>query len=358
MPFLSLQNISRSFGPTPAVADVSLAVERGEFFGLLGPSGCGKTTTLRMIAGLEKPDAGAILFDGREITDLPPERRGFGMVFQNYALFPHLNVFENVAFGLRARHAQKADINERVQSALELVQLPGYEKRAIDELSGGQQQRVAIARAIAIEPALLLFDEPLSNLDVSLRESTRGELRELVTRLGLTAVYVTHDQEEAFALCDRISVMVGGRLMQTGKPRELYEEPADIAVARFLGRNNLIRAMRLSSSNTSDGEFKTIDGGHTLHVSVSRDELAPLNKPVVLAIRPEHVQLSTDHDGAENSLRGTIREIVFAGATSTIRVDANGLLLEALAVQPDGLQVNQQATLILRADKLRLLKQG
>jgi ABC-type Fe3+/spermidine/putrescine transport system ATPase subunit len=358
MPFLSLQNVSRSFGSTPAVRDVSLEVERGEFFGLLGPSGCGKTTTLRMIAGLEKPDSGTIHFHGKEITDLPPERRGFGMVFQNYALFPHLNVFENVAFGLRARHAPKADINERVRSALELVQLPGYEKRAIDELSGGQQQRVAIARAIAIEPALLLFDEPLSNLDVSLREETRGELRELVTRLGLTAVYVTHDQEEAFALCDRISVMVGGRLMQTGKPRELYEEPADIAVARFLGRNNLIRAMRLSSSKTSDGEFKTLEGGHTLHMAVSRDELAPLNKPVVLAIRPEHVQLSLNHDGAVNSLRGVVREIVFAGATSTIRVDANGLLLEALAVQPDGVQVNQEATLILRPEKLRLLREG
>jgi ABC-type Fe3+/spermidine/putrescine transport system ATPase subunit len=358
MPFLSLQNISRSFGPTPAVRDVSLEVERGEFFGLLGPSGCGKTTTLRMIAGLEKPDSGSIHFDGKEITDLPPERRGFGMVFQNYALFPHLNVFENVAFGLRARHAPKADINERVRSALELVQLPGYEKRAIDELSGGQQQRVAIARAIAIEPALLLFDEPLSNLDVSLREETRGELRELVTRLGLTAVYVTHDQEEAFALCDRISVMVGGRLMQTGKPRELYEEPADIAVARFLGRNNLIRAVRLSSSKTSEGEFKTLEGGHTLHLAVSREELAPMNKPVVLAIRPEHVQLSLNHDGASNALRGVVREIVFAGATSTVRVDANGLLLEALLVQPDGLQVNQEATLILRADKLRLLREG
>src|SRR5690242_9260899 len=351
MPFLSLQNISRSFGSTPAVIDVSLAVERGEFFGLLGPSGCGKTTTLRMIAGLEKPDSGSIRFDGKEITNLPPERRGFGMVFQNYALFPHLNVFENVAFGLRARHAPKAETNERVRSALELVQLPGYEKRAIDELSGGQQQRVAIARAIAIEPALLLFDEPLSNLDVSLRESTRGELRELVTRLGLTAVYVTHDQEEAFALCDRISVMVGGHLMQTGKPRELYEEPADIAVARFLGRNNLIRAVRLSSSNTSDAEFKTLDGGHTLHVPVSRDELTPLNKPVVLAIRPEHVQLSPDRDGAENSLRGVVREIVFAGATSTIRVDANGLLLEVLAVQPDGFQVNQELAVVLSADK-------
>ena len=358
MPLLSLQNISRNFGSTRAVAGVSLEVERGEFFGLLGPSGCGKTTTLRMIAGLEKPDSGSIHFEGKEITDLPPERRGFGMVFQNYALFPHLNVFENVAFGLRARHAAKEQMNDRVRSALELVQLPGYEKRAIDELSGGQQQRVAIARAIAIEPALLLFDEPLSNLDVSLREETRGELRELVTRLGLTAVYVTHDQEEAFALCDRISVMVGGKLMQTGKPRELYEQPGDIAVARFLGRNNLIRAVRLSSSKTSDGEFKTLEGEHTLHVPVTKDDLAPLNKPVVLAIRPEHVQLSTNSHESENVLRGTVREIVFAGATSTIRVDANGLLLEALVVQPDGLQVNQECTLILRADKLRLLGQG
>jgi ABC-type Fe3+/spermidine/putrescine transport system ATPase subunit len=358
MSFLSLQNLSRNFGSTRAVADVSLDVERGEFFGLLGPSGCGKTTTLRMIAGLEKPDKGSILFDGKEITDLPPERRGFGMVFQNYALFPHLNVFENVAFGLRARHAAKEQMTDRVRSALDLVQLPGYEKRAIDELSGGQQQRVAIARAIAIEPALLLFDEPLSNLDVSLREETRGELRELVTRLGLTAVYVTHDQEEAFALCDRISVMVGGKLMQTGKPRELYEQPADIAVARFLGRNNLIRAMRLSSSKTSDGEFKTLDGGHTIHVPVMPDDLAPLNKPVVLGIRPEHVQLSTNNHESENALRGKVREIVFAGATSTVRVDANGLMIEALVVQPESLQVNQECTLILRADKLRLLGQG
>src|SRR5687767_1942783 len=361
-PLLSLKNISRSFGSTRAVADVSLDVEQGEFFGLLGPSGCGKTTTLRMIAGLEKPDAGTIQFQNTDITNLPAERRGFGMVFQNYALFPHLNVFENVAFGLRARHAAKAEMAERVASALELVQLPGYGKRAVDELSGGQQQRVAIARAIAIEPALLLFDEPLSNLDVSLREETRSELRELVTRLGLTAVYVTHDQEEAFALCDRISVMVGGRLMQTGEPRELYERPSDIAVARFLGRNNLIKAMRVSSSNTGDGEFKTLEGGHTLHLPVKHSDLSPLNQPVFLSIRPEHVQL--DANGAHgatttqtaNSLRGTIREIVFAGATSTVRVDAAGLLLEALVLQPGGLTIDQECTVVLPQDRLTLLQ--
>lgn len=358
MALLSLKNISRSFGSTRAVADVSLDVVQGEFFGLLGPSGCGKTTTLRMIAGLEKPDSGSILFQNSDITNLPPERRGFGMVFQNYALFPHLNVFDNVAFGLRARHKTKSEMAERVASALELVQLPGYGKRAVDELSGGQQQRVAIARAIAIEPALLLFDEPLSNLDVSLREETRSELRELVTRLGLTAVYVTHDQEEAFALCDRISVMVGGKLMQTGRPRELYEQPSEMSVASFLGRNNLIKAMRMSSSKTTDGEFKTLDGGHTLRLAITHDELAPLNKPVFLAIRPEHVQLTSNNHEAANALRGNIREIVFAGATSTVRVDAGGLLLEALVLRTDDLEVNRECTLILPQDHLTLLKDG
>src|SRR4051794_20513583 len=168
MPLVVLNNISKRYGLTTAVDDISLEVEQGEFFGLLGPSGCGKTTTLRMIAGLEKPDSGSILFQDRDITNLPPERRGFGMVFQNYALFPHLNVFENVAFGLRARHKSKEEMNERVNGALELAQLPAYANRAVDKLSGGQQHRVATARATAIEPALLLFDEPLSNLDVSL----------------------------------------------------------------------------------------------------------------------------------------------------------------------------------------------
>src|SRR3984893_5920223 len=356
MPLLSLKNLSKRFDKTQAVADVSLDVERGEFFGLLGPSGCGKTTTLRMIAGLEKPDAGSIAFDGKDITNLPAERRGFGMVFQNYALFPHLNVSENVAFGLRARHRPKPEIRDRVKGALELVQLPGYEKRRVDELPGGQKQRVAIARAIAIEPALLLFDEPLSNLDVSLREETRSALRELVNRLHLTAVYVTHDQEEAFALCDRISVMVGGKIMQTGQPRELYEQPAEISVARFLGRNNIINAMRLSSSKTSVGEFKTLEGGHTLHLSVRHDELPPLNKPFFLAIRPEHVVLASRDQSSENLMHARIREIVFAGATSTVRVDANGLLLEALVLQPDGLTVGTDCSVVLPPERLSLLK--
>ncbi len=356
MPLLALKNISKRYGTTLAAADVSLDVNRGEFFGLLGPSGCGKTTTLRMIAGLERPDSGTIEFDGRNITNLSPERRGFGMVFQNYALFPHLNVFENVAFGLRARHKPKSEIHDRVKSALELVQLPNYEKRRVDELSGGQQQRVAIARAIAIEPALLLFDEPLSNLDVALREETRGELRELVNRLGLTAVYVTHDQEEAFALCDRISVMMSGHLLQTGKPRELYEQPAQVSVARFLGRNNLIKVMRLSSSQTRVGEFKTLEGGHTLRLPTAHDELAPLNKPCFLAIRPEHLLVSKTGNERENVLPARVRELNFAGATSSIKLDANGLALEALVLQPDGLAVGDSCFVTLPPEQLSLLK--
>jgi iron(III) transport system ATP-binding protein len=357
MPLLSLRTLSKRFDKTQAVADVSLDVERGDFFGLLGPSGCGKTTTLRMIAGLEKPDSGVIEFDGNDITSLPSERRGFGMVFQNYALFPHLNVSENVAFGLRARHRPKPEIKERVKAALELVQLPGYEKRRVDELSGGQQQRVAIARAIAIEPALLLFDEPLSNLDVTLREETRSELRQLVARLGLTAVYVTHDQEEAFALCNRISVMVGGRILQTGRPRDLYEHPSQLSVARFLGRNNLIRVMRLSSSKSELGEFKTLDGGHVIRIPVGDKNLVPLNQPCLLAIRPEHIMIRNADEKLENAFPATVREINFTGATSSIKLDANGLLLEALALDADRLAAGNQRTVVLPPERISLLKE-
>jgi iron(III) transport system ATP-binding protein len=372
MPLLSLNSVSKRFGETLAVADVSIAVERGEFFGLLGPSGCGKTTTLRIIAGLESPDSGTVEFDGRDFTTLPPEHRGFGMVFQNYALFPHLNVFENVAFGLRAQRsrvrsptvregATKDSIKERVNRALDLVQLPGFDKRRVDELSGGQQQRVAIARAIAIEPALLLFDEPLSNLDVALREETRSELRSLVNRLNLTAVYVTHDQEEAFALCDRIAVMSDGRVLQVGAPRKLYEQPANVAVAKFLGRNNLIRAMRLTSSNDAVTKFKTLEGEHTLTVNATRDQLMhlPVNKPCLLAIRPEAVSVSRNTAALEtdNKLTARIEHIEFSGATTTLRLDANGLKLEALVLQGDGFKIGDECVVWMPADQIRILSE-
>lgn len=356
MPLLKLSDISKRFEATTAVTGVSLAVEQGEFFGLLGPSGCGKTTTLRMIAGLEASDSGAIEFAGHEITQVPPEARGFGMVFQNYALFPHLNVFENVAFGLRTRRKPEAEITERVANVLELVQLPNFEKRSVNELSGGQQQRVAIARAIAFEPALLLFDEPLSNLDVMLREETRGELRDLVKRLGLTAVYVTHDQEEAFALCDRIAVMFAGRILQIGAPRELYERPAQLSVARFLGRNNMIRAMRLSAMKTERGEFKTLEGGHTIRLLVQPEELPPLNKPCLLAIRPEHVITTKETVNGENVWLGKVRAIEFGGATSRLVVEANGLVLEALVLGDAGFLIGESCNVVLPTDRIQLLR--
>jgi iron(III) transport system ATP-binding protein len=357
MGFLSLQNISKQYGTTRAVRELSLEVERGEFFGLLGPSGCGKTTTLRMIAGLETPDSGVIEFDGRDITRLSPERRGFGVVFQSYALFPHLNVFENVAFGLRARRRSKQEVAQKVTDALSLVQLPGYEARRVDELSGGQQQRVAIARAIAIEPSLLLFDEPLSNLDVSLREETRGELRDLVKRLGLTAIYVTHDQDEAFAICDRISVMSDGRILQTGTPQELYEQPVNLAVARFLGRNNFIKAMRLSKQGETNGEFKTLDGGHTLYVPVNAKELGPLNQPAVLSIRPEYISITQGASfPADNVLRATVREVKFAGATTTVKLDADGLALEALVLRLVGLAPGDTCMVGLPPGRINVLR--
>src|SRR6266436_2118015 len=358
MPLLSLRNISKNFGSTLAVVDVALNVEHGEFFGLLGPSGCGKTTTLRMIAGLEKPDSGTIEFSGADITDLPPERRGFGMVFQNYALFPHLNVFENVAFGLRARHKGNTEISERVASALELVQLPSYDKRRVDELSGGQQQRVAIARAIAIEPALLLFDEPLSNLDVALREETRRELRMLVKRLNLTAVYVTHDQEEAFALCDRIAVMSAGNVQQIGAASELYDHPANAFVAGFLGNNNLIRATRLTSSNDPVTKFRTLEGGHTLTVRASHEQLMnlPVNKACLLTIRPEAIALKDKH-GTDNQLAVRIEHIEFGGATTTLSLNANGLKLEMLVLRADEVVVGDEYLVTMSADQIRLLPQ-
>jgi iron(III) transport system ATP-binding protein len=375
MPLLSLNKISKRFGETAAVTDVSVAVERGEFFGLLGPSGCGKTTTLRIIAGLESPDRGSLEFAGREITTQLPEQRGFGMVFQNYALFPHLSVFENVAFGLRARGSRyrtgsgsgsgrvnPSEIKGKVEQALDLVQLPGFDARRVDELSGGQQQRVAIARAIAIEPSLLLFDEPLSNLDVALREDTRRELRALVERLDLTAVYVTHDQEEAFALCDRIAVMSEGRVHQVGAPRELYENPANVFVAKFLGRNNLIRALRLTSSNDPSTRFKTLEGGHTLIVSARHDQLMHLavNKPCLLAIRPEAITVSKDQDGSDagNRLAARIEHLEFSGATTTITLAANGLKLEALVLQAEGLAEDEECFVSLPANSIRLLPQA
>ncbi len=348
MPLLSLQSISKNYSALTAASALSLTIERGEIFGLLGPSGCGKTTMLRMILGLETPDAGVIEFEGRDITRRPAEQRGFGMVFQNYALFTNLNVFENVAFGIRLHCKDETEVGERVEEWLALVQLPGYGERRISELSAGQQQRVAIARAIAMEPPLLLFDEPLANLDIGLRRETGWELRELITRLNLTAIYVTHDQAEAFTLCDRIGVMNEGRILQIGAPLEIYEHPSQVLVAQFLGVN-LIQAMRSNTTYKTAAEFKTLEGGHILRAPISLGEEHPINQPCVLAVRPEDVSVRTEASAGGNALRVTVREALFGG------LDAGGLGLEALVLRAHGIRPGDNCFVEIEPDRITVL---
>ncbi len=323
---LRLESITKRFdGNVVAVSDLSLEVERGEFLTLLGPSGCGKTTTLRMIAGFETPTAGRILVDGRDVTRLSPQRRGFGMVFQNYALFPHLDVAENVAFGLKTRGVARDEIRRRVEEALALVDLAGYGKRRVQELSGGQQQRVALARALAPEPDVLLLDEPLSNLDAALRERTRNELRALLKRVGITAIFVTHDQEEAFALSDRIAVLEKGRLQQVGTPEELYARPTNAFVASFLGRANFLDATAVQQDGDvlvceiADGVRWRVSiagaGGADVDAAhrrggVATDRLTGAER-VRIMIRPEALRIVRTPESGD--LTGEVLERRFAG---------------------------------------------
>lgn len=358
MTLLKLENLSKRFGDLTAVADVSLEIAPGEFFGLLGASGSGKTTLLRMIAGLDAPDAGVIFLKGSDITDIAPEKRGFGMVFQNYALFPHLDVFENVAFGLKARKLNKAVIRSKVAEALHLVKLSGFEKRRVEGLSGGQQQRVAIARAIAVEPPLLLFDEPLSNLDAALRERTRGELKELARQLNLTALFVTHDQDEAFALCDRIAVMNEGRLLHTGAPRELYENPPTIHVAGLLGRNNLIRARLIGADENGLLEFQTLAGSHRIFVKADDKQISgTINQIVALAIRPENLALTPESASPKNNLlKAVVKEVHYFGGSIRIILDADRLPLEAVILPLENLNVGDVCTVNLPLSRISVLK--
>ncbi|HYR10627.1 MAG TPA: ABC transporter ATP-binding protein [Longimicrobium sp.] len=321
---LRLENLTRRFGQTVAVDGVSLDVAAGEFLTLLGPSGCGKTTTLRMIAGFETPTSGRVVVGDRDVSALPPQKRDVGMVFQNYALFPHLDVWENVAFGLRTRGEGRDALTQKVERALELVEMGGYGRRKVQELSGGQQQRVALARALAPEPPLLLLDEPLSNLDAALRERTRDELRALLKRLGMTAVFVTHDQEEAFALSDRVAVLNRGRLQQLGTPEELYGVPANAFVASFLGRANFFPA----TVESVDGERAVcrLAGGAAWAARLAADAPRTPGAAVRVMVRPEALELAAEGaaEGAADAIPGRIADRRFAGAATFYRVETEG----------------------------------
>jgi len=317
MTFLELTGVQKHFGDVAAVLDFNLAAERGEFVSFLGPSGCGKTTTLRMIAGFEIPTAGRITVDGADITRKPPNQRNVGMVFQSYALFPNLTVADNIGFGLKVRGKSSADIRKRVDELLGMINLPDRGNRYPYQLSGGQQQRVALARALAIEPQVLLLDEPLSALDAKIRITLRKEIRAIQRQLGITTVYVTHDQEEALSLSDRVVVMSDGRIEQIGTPFEIYNYPSTTFVASFVGTLNLVDA-------------GVVDAG-TGRLSLAGQEVrtaqpvtsAATGDRVTLAVRPEGIDLGEGPEG-RNRLRGQVEDINFLGSIVRLRLALGG----------------------------------
>jgi len=308
-----------------AVDNIDLTVASGEFFSLLGPSGCGKTTTLRLIAGFEQPTSGRILLDGVDVSDVPPHRRKVNTVFQSYALFPFLSVRDNVAFGLRHAKVGKADLRRRVDEALDLVQMTAFAKRRPGQLSGGQQQRVALARALVLNPTVLLLDEPLGALDAKLRRSLKVELKALQERVGITFLYVTHDQEEALTMSDRLAVMNAGRIVQIGTPREVYEEPADTYVADFLGAANLMEVEVVSPGALRVGDF-----------ALASHRCAATTGTAHAVIRPERVQIEEHGSGGENRVPAMVERVVFLGAATQVMLRlAPGVPLQAL-MQNDG----------------------
>ena len=315
---IEVKQLTKRFGALTVVDSVDFSIEEGELFTLLGPSGCGKTTLLRLVAGFYSPDGGEVRFDGRVVNDVPPHERGIGMVFQNYALWPHMTVSGNVAYGLKLRKLGAAEIADRVKGALDKVRLAGLGDRYPGQLSGGQQQRVALARALVLNPKILLLDEPLSNLDAKIRIQVRAEIRKLQKELGITTVYVTHDQEEALTLSDRIAVFNQGKVLQVGAPKVLYERPANRFVADFIGINNLI-----------EGTVQAIDEQqHRLRVQTVLGELSTLaeqnlgaGERCVVAIRPENMVLDGAPDADSNRLAGRISFAAYLGNTLRYDVD-------------------------------------
>jgi spermidine/putrescine transport system ATP-binding protein len=322
MAYLEISNLSKSFNGNRVLDKIDISIEKGTFLSLLGPSGCGKTTTMKMVAGFERQDEGTISIGGQTIDALPPYRRNIGMVFQSYALFPHMNVAQNVAYGLEQQKMARTDIRREVAKALEMVQLTGFEQRKPSQLSGGQQQRVALARALVIKPSLLLLDESLSALDKNLRTAMQIELRMIQKEIGITTIFVTHDQEEAMTLSDRIAVMKGGKIVQIGSPNAIYEKPANTFVAGFIGHSNFLRGTIREMNG--DRMLLSLDQGVNMTIpALASDSAIQLGKSVIASIRPERIRL-TKADSHDTGVKGTIKFITYVGSLSTYLVDVMG----------------------------------
>lgn len=350
MSYLDLLDIEKQFGQIRAVRDFSLSVAKGDFVSLLGPSGCGKTTTLRMIAGFEQPDKGRILLDGQELTSIPPNQRGAGMVFQAYALFPNLTVLGNIGFGLEIAHVPREEIRTTVTELLDLVKLQGIQNRFPHQLSGGQQQRVALARALALKPRILLLDEPLSALDAKVRVSLRNEIRRIQSSLGITTIYVTHDQEEALSISDRVVVMREGSIEQDAPPREIYRQPASRFVAEFIGTANQFEGVAV------DGHTVRV-GGFDLTVEVPAELIG---QQIVVLVRPENVRLVEGIAPAkprENVLQGRVESISFMGPVTRVFVASHGhqLMCDLSLANQSSIDFNQEVSLTFSGDNCQVM---
>jgi putrescine transport system ATP-binding protein len=339
-PLIRFEGVTKRFGDVTAIEDISLDIYEREFFALLGPSGCGKTTLMRLLAGFEEPSAGRVLLAGQDLVGVPPYRRPVNMMFQSYALFPHMTVFDNVAFGLRQEQLPKLAIDDRVAEMLKLVHLTGFERRKPDQLSGGQRQRVALARSLAKRPKVLLLDEPLAALDKKLREETQFELMELQVKLGVTFMIVTHDQEEAMALADRIAVMEHGSIVQMGTPSQIYEQPANRYVAGFIGDVNLIEA---KVTGRDERGLILLSESAATPLRATADSSAAVGATVTIALRPEKIRITVRKpaDAAENIVRGVVTGIAYLGDFSMYRVTLeNGVVF--LCARPNVTRVSDQ----------------
>lgn len=325
---IELRGVSKSFGDTQVLHNIDLYIRKREFVTLLGPSGCGKTTMLRIIGGFETPTSGQILFEGKDMVPIPPYKRRVNTVFQKYALFPHLNVFDNIAFGLKLKKMSKAEIGSRVERMLKLVKMEGYGKRSVDALSGGQQQRIAIARALVNEPEVLLLDEPLGALDLKLRKEMQLELKSMQQQLGITFVYVTHDQEEALTMSDTIVVMKDGVIQQIGDPKHIYDEPKNAFVADFIGESNILPATMIKDElvEAAGCRFSCVDGGF--------GEMAPVD----MVVRPEDIMVVGEDVGM---LTGEVKSVLFKGVHYEMMVDTGTFVwkIHSTTMQPVGTKV-------------------